>query len=67
MKPESPKLKLSSLADYLVRYDLATMIEEAKLDYSESNAGVPRLLAQQDIAARFRKVRPSPRSPDDAT
>jgi hypothetical protein len=52
-----------SLADYLVRYDLASMIEEARQDYSQSTAGGPRLLDQKDIAARFRKPRPTPHAP----
>lgn len=53
--------KLPSLADYLMRYDLKTMIEEAKLDYTQSSSGTPRLLNQKDIAARFRKPAPPPR------
>jgi hypothetical protein len=66
MSKPPPAIKLSSLADFLVRYDLATMMEEARADYGEANAGVPRLLAQKDIAARFRKPRPSsPRPPDE--
>lgn len=59
-QPEKPKR--ISLADYVIRYDLATLIEEARADYSQSVAGGPRLLAQADIAARFRKPaqRPKP-------
>lgn len=61
--PSKPGLK--SLADYFVRYDLAALIEEARLDYSQSSAGGPRLLAQKDIAARFRRAQqaaaPKPR------
>lgn len=53
--PAKPKLK--SLADYLVRYDLKSMIEEARADYSQSSSGAPRLLDQKEIAARFRKTR----------
>ena len=53
--PRKPKLK--SLADYLVRYDLAAMMEEARADYSQSSSGAPRLLDQKEIAARFRKSR----------
>lgn len=53
-----PKSKRGSLADYVIRYDLATLIEEARTDYSQSAAGGPRLLAQEDIAARFRRNRP---------
>lgn len=52
--------KRPSLADYLVRYDLARMIEEAKQDYNQASPG-PRLLNQRDITARFR--RPGPRRP----
>jgi hypothetical protein len=54
--PETPKNKLPSLADYLVRYDLSTILEEARLDYSQASSGTPRLLNQKDIAARFRKA-----------
>ena len=52
--PEPPKAKLPSLADYLVRYDLTAMLEEARSDYNQASSGTPRLLAQKDIAARFR-------------
>jgi len=40
--------------DYVVRYDLATMLEEARQDYTRSSSGGPRHLDQKDIAARFR-------------
>jgi hypothetical protein len=56
--PEDSKPKLPSLADYLVRHDLKTMLEEARLDYTQSSSGTPRLLNQKDIAARFRKPAP---------
>lgn len=59
MKPESPTPPRKSLADYLVRYDLAALMEEAREDYSQSSSGAPRLLDQKDIAARFRKPRPA--------
>ena len=61
--PSRPKLP--SLADYLIRYDLAAMIEEARLDYSQTSSGTPRLLAQKDIAARFRKVSPPNKAPNE--
>ena len=61
--PKPPKAKLPSLADYLVRYDLTAMVEEARLDYTQAPAGAPRLLNQKDIAARFRAP---PRRPDPA-
>lgn len=51
--------KMQSLVDYMIRYDLASLREEAEVDYRESSAGGPRLLTQQDIAARFRKLRPA--------
>lgn len=60
--PSSPD-KLPSLADYIVRYDLKTMIDEAKLDYTQSSSGTPRLLNQKDIAARFRKPGPAAAKP----
>ncbi|SDS38589.1 hypothetical protein [Opitutus sp. GAS368] len=53
--PETPRTKLPSLADYLVRHDLPALLEEAKLDYNQASSGTPRLLNQKDIAARFRK------------
>lgn len=61
--PSRPKLP--SLADYLIRYDLATMIEEARMDYSQTSSGTPRLLAQKDIAARFRNVRQPDKAPNE--
>jgi hypothetical protein len=54
-QPETPKTKRPSLADYLVRYDLQSILEEARQDYSQASSGTPRLLDQKDIAARFRK------------
>lgn len=51
--------RMKSLADYLVRYDLATILADARHDYGQSAAGAPRLLDQKDIAARFRKSRPA--------
>ena len=57
---EPSKVKAPSLADYVVRFDLATMIEEARLDYNQTSSGAPRLMAQKDIAARFKKPLPRP-------
>jgi len=57
-KPEPPKAKIASLADFLVRYDLNTIMEEARLDYTQASSGTPRLLNQKDITARFRKPAP---------
>ncbi len=54
-QPVPPKAKIPSLADYLVRYDLAAMIEEARLDYNQSSSGGPRHLDQKEIAARFKR------------
>ena len=51
--------KRKSLANYLVRYDLKALLQEAQLDYSQSLSGAPRLLDQKEIAARFRKTRPA--------
>jgi len=56
--PEPPQPRIPSLADYLVRYDLPSMLEEARLDYNQSTSGGPRHLDQKDIAARFRAPRP---------
>jgi hypothetical protein len=55
--PKLPLIKMPSLVDYLVRYDLPTILEEARLDYTQSSSGTPRLLNQKDIAARFRAAR----------
>lgn len=60
---ETPKTKIPSLADYIVRFDLREMLTEARLDYNESSSGAPRLLAQKDIAARFKKLAPRPTKP----
>jgi hypothetical protein len=57
--PAPRPTKRATLADYVIRYDLAATIEEARSDYSQSAAGGPRLLAQSDITARFRKIAPS--------
>jgi len=56
--PRPPDRKPPSLADYLLRYDLAEIQHEARLDYSQSNTGAPRLLDQKDITARFRQSKP---------
>ncbi len=61
--PDPPQPKIPSLADYLVRYDLAAMLDEARLDYNQSTSGTPRHLDQKDIAARFR----TPRRPSKAS
>jgi hypothetical protein len=63
MSEPPQKAKPASLADYLVRYDLAALLEEARLDYSQSSSGGPRHLDQKDIAARFRKTRPQTKPP----
>ena len=59
-QPESPRAKLPSLADYVVRYDFTAMLKEAQEDYSQTSSGAPRLLEQKDIAARFRAKLPPP-------
>ena len=51
------KLKIASLENYHVRYDLPTVIEEAQQDYNRALASGPRLLNQTEISARFRKAR----------
>jgi hypothetical protein len=65
MSDPPPKPKLPSLADYLIRYDLASTIEEARLDYSQVSSAAPRLLAQKDIAARFHKLRRPHKAPNE--
>lgn len=61
--PRPPERKLPSLADYLMRYDLAEILAEAQQDYSQSKTAGPRLLDQKDIAARFRQTKPRPDQP----
>ncbi len=61
--PKLPLIKVPSLVDYLVRYDLPTILEEARLDYNQSSSGTPRLLNQKDIAARFRAAAKKPDKP----
>lgn len=61
--PDKPRSTLPSLADYLLRYDLKQMMEEARMDYTLSSTGAPRLLDQKDIAARFRKAATAPKPP----
>lgn len=60
---EKPKPKIPSLADFIVRFDLREMLAEARADYNETSSGAPRLLAQKDIAARFKKLPPRPTKP----
>ncbi len=64
--PKPPPPKLPSLADYLVRYDLPSLLAEARLDYNQSISGGPRHLDQKDIAARFRDLRRPPKAPDES-
>jgi hypothetical protein len=45
---------IRSLADSFVRYDLAAMRAEVKVDFTPE-AGSQRLLKQSEISARFRK------------
>lgn len=60
MKP-TDKTRRPSLADYLVRHDLKSILEDARLDYAPGGGGAPRLLNQKDIAARFRKSAAAPK------
>ena len=59
-----PDLKRPSLADYLLRYDLAEILAEARQDYNQSKTAGPRLLEQKDIAARFRQSLPRAGKPE---
>jgi len=61
--PRPPDRKPPSLADFLLRYDLAEMLQQARQDYSQSNTGAPRLLDQKDITARFRQSKTRPDKP----
>ena len=62
---EPPGKKPPSLADFVVRYDLATMLREAQQDYSQTSSGAPRLLGQKDISARFRTKAQPPKAKDE--
>jgi hypothetical protein len=62
--PQPPDRKPPSLADFLLRYDLAEILREARQDYSQSSTGAPRLLEQKDITARFRQTKPRPDKPN---
>ncbi len=44
------------MADMIVRYDLATMREEIKQDFTP-DSGSHRLLKQSDISKRFKRRR----------
>ena len=59
--------RLPSLADYLLRYDLQTLMEEARYDYSQGSSGAPRHLNQKDISARFRRQPATPAATPPAT
>lgn len=50
----TPKSRLRSLADFVVRYDLLATMREARADFSPE-LGSQRLLKQSEISARFRK------------
>ena len=65
MSTPLPKPKVRSLADYLIHYDLAAMVEEARLDYSQASTATPRLLAQKDIAARFHRAPRPDKAPNE--
>jgi hypothetical protein len=65
MNEKSPKPKIPSLADYLIRYDLAALIEEARLDYSLSSSGGSHYLTQKDIASRFHNVSHPNKAPNE--
>jgi hypothetical protein len=65
MNEKSPKPKIPSLADYLIRYDLAALIEEARLDYSLSTSGGAHHLTQKDIASRFHNVSRPNKAPNE--
>lgn len=54
MNPFNSQKGIKSLADSIVRYDLAAMHREVELDFSPE-LGSQRLLKQSDISARFRK------------
>lgn len=54
MKSGENRSPLRSLADTVVRYDLAAMREEVRIDFSPE-VGSQRLLKQSEISSRFRK------------
>lgn len=56
---EDRKIRVRSLGDYIVRYDLRALLEEAKADLGSAFPGAIRLLNQREIASRFRRPRRS--------
>jgi hypothetical protein len=67
--PSPAPPRIPSLANYLVRHDLAALLAEAHQDYDQAGTGASRHLEQKDIAARFRHLRPAtpPAPPPPAT
>lgn len=53
---------MPSLADYLVRYELRALLQQAQQEYERPGAVTPRLLEQSEITARFRKLAAKPRA-----
>ncbi|MBT5902959.1 MAG: hypothetical protein HOH58_12720 [Opitutaceae bacterium] len=56
MSETNPPDPSSSMADMIVRYDLAKMREEIKQDFTP-DSGSHRLLNQSDISKRFKRRR----------
>lgn len=56
MSEPDPSERASSMADMIVRYDLAAMREEMKKDFTP-DSGSHRLLNQTDISKRFKSRR----------
>tara|TARA_B110000459_G_C16406432_1_gene401013 strand:+ start:526 stop:729 length:204 start_codon:yes stop_codon:yes gene_type:complete len=56
MSESPPPTKSTSMADMVVRYDLAAMQEEIKRDFTP-DSGTHRLLNQTDISKRFKRRR----------
>ncbi|GAB1489417.1 hypothetical protein MASR2M8_18700 [Opitutaceae bacterium] len=61
MSDTNAKITPRSLKDYVIRYDVKSLLKEALLDYGQAVSGAPRHLEQGEIAARFRKPSPPTR------
>lgn len=56
MSETNPPDRAATMADMIVRYDLAAMREEIKQDFTP-DSGSHRLLNQSDISKRFKRRR----------
>lgn len=66
MSESTPPTPSPSMADLIVRYDLAAMREEVKRDFTP-DSGTHRLLNQTDISKRFKRRRATKTNPPQET